>query len=137
MPSRISHYIWSPCLFRLHFALTVSQIFLCDNLHYCGGWLTVQVFWRAFLMWDLSFCVMIRLRLWIWGWKNTEVKEDFDPIISSEISTWFMTTAVDFNHLTQVVFIQFVHYCKKSSCFILTLSFCLFGGKSLCTTLQK
>lgn len=55
--------------------------------------------------WDLSdVSLMIRLRLWVWGRKITEVRCPFHHILS----TWLTIVDVDLDPLAEVAFVRFL-----------------------------
>lgn len=55
----------------------------------------------------------IRLELWIFARNSTEATWPSHPIISRvhTITMWFMTIDIDFDHLTEMVFVEFLN-CK-------------------------
>lgn len=73
IPPRTAHNIWSSCLLRSSWLGQFQRLSLvfedCPGLKSTG-----QIFCRMSLNWNLSdaFCI-IRLGLWVWGKKSTEV----------------------------------------------------------------
>lgn len=89
----------------------------------------IRYFVECSTIWYFSdICLMIRLELWGFWRKSTEVKCRCHYIIwRLHISTWLITVAMDLNHLANLVFqVSSLSSCLSPFCTV------VFGRKLLC-----
>ena len=93
---------WLRQFLRVVFFFTTLTILRC----------TCQVFGNMPLSWDLSHVfLMIRVGLWVFRRKTTEVSCHFIPYQGHILPTWRTTIDVDLDRLAEAVFVRFLH-CK-------------------------